>query len=156
MTAADVIAPVARPSAGRTNARPDVLPLARQPSPLPDLPPQRTSTVVYGASAVDDRGRVADRVVLRALSWPAGHRLDNQESAGTLTAVPDPTGNHHVTSQGYLRTPAEMRHRCGLAAGDRVLLAADPDRSHLAIYPPAALDRALDQHHPNRPGGEPE
>lgn len=55
--------------------------------PLPDLPPQRTSTVVYGASAVDDRGRVADRVVLRALGWPAGHRLDIRESAGSLTIV---------------------------------------------------------------------
>jgi bifunctional DNA-binding transcriptional regulator/antitoxin component of YhaV-PrlF toxin-antitoxin module len=100
--------------------------------------------VVYGASAVDDRGRVVDRVVLRALGWSPGHRLDIREAGGMLSVVADPTGSHQVTAQGHLRIPAEIRHRCGLATGDRVLLAADPGRSHLAIYPPAALDKALD------------
>jgi hypothetical protein len=145
MTAADVIAPVVLPPrAGRTTARAGVVSLDRQRLPLSDLPPQRMSTVVYGASAVDDRGRVADRVILRALGWDAGHRLDIRESAGTLTVVPNPAGSHQITGHGYLRIPAEMRHRCGVATGDRVLLAADPDRSYLAIYPPAALDKALD------------
>jgi hypothetical protein len=145
MTAAGVIAPVVLPpSAGRSTSRPGVVSLAREPLPLPCLPPQRTSAVVYGAAAVDDRGRVADRVVLRALGWPAGHRLDIRESGGTLAVVPDPAGGHQITGQGYLRIPAEMRHCCGLITGDRVLLAADPDRSYLAIYPPAALDKALD------------
>ncbi len=145
MIAAGVIAPVVLPSsADRATAHAGVASLAREPLPLPDLPPQRTSAVVYGASAVDDRGRVVDRVVLRALGWCAGHRLDIREAAGTLTVVPDPAGSHHVTAQGHLRIPASLRHRCGLTTGDRVLLAADPDRSHLAIYPPAALDKALD------------
>jgi hypothetical protein len=156
MTAAGLIAPVVLPpSAGRLTAHAGVVALARQPLPMPDLSPPRTSAVVYGASAVDDRGRVADRFVIRALGWPAGHRLDIRESAGTLTVVPDPDGSYQVTGQGYLRIPAEIRHRCGLATGDRVLLAADPDRSHLAIYSPAALDRALGQQS-TRPGGEPE
>jgi hypothetical protein len=82
--------------------------------------------------------------VLRALGWSAGHRLDIREAAGTLTVVPNPAGDHQVTGQGHLRIPAVMRHRCGLATGDRVLLVADPDRSQLAIYPPGALDKALD------------
>ncbi|HWM02736.1 MAG TPA: hypothetical protein VNP92_10420 [Actinophytocola sp.] len=45
-----------------------------------------------------------------------------------------------------MRIPAGLRHRCGLATGDRVLLAADPTHSHLTIYPPAALDKALTPH----------
>jgi hypothetical protein len=57
---------------GRTPARDGVASLAREPLPLPDLPPQRTFAVVYGASA---SMTVGDRVVLRALGWPAGHRL---------------------------------------------------------------------------------
>lgn len=149
MTAAGVIAPVVPPppGAGRTAARDGVVSLARKPLPLPlpDLPPQRTSAVVYGASTVDDRGRVVDRVVLRALGWRAGHRLNIHEAAGTLTVVPDSAGDHQVTGQGHLR----------LITGDRVLLAADPDRARLAIYPPAALDRALVQP-PTRTGGDPE
>jgi hypothetical protein len=114
MTAAGVIAPVVPPSsAGGSTSRAGVVSLARQPLPLPlpDMPPQRTSAVVYGASAVDDRGRVVDRVVLRALGWCAGHRLDIRESTGTLTAVPDPAGSHQVTAQGYLRIPP----RCATA-----------------------------------------
>jgi hypothetical protein len=152
MTAAGVIAPVVLqpPGAGRAAVHAGVTSLARQPLPLPDLPPQRTSAVIYGASAIDDRGRIADRVVLRALGWPAGHRLKIGESAGTLTVTPDPDGDHHITGHCYLRIPAMLRRRCGLATGDRVLLAADPDRSRLAIYPPAALDKALNQPlHPN-------
>ena len=156
MTAAGVIAPVVLPSrADRTAARDGVAPLARVPLPLPDLPLQRTSAVVYGASAVDDRGRVADRVVLRTLGWAAGHRLDIRESDGTLTVVPDPAGGDQVTGQGHLRIPAALRHRCALRTGDRVLLAADPHRSRLTIYPPAALDTALARQPSTPTGGEP-
>jgi bifunctional DNA-binding transcriptional regulator/antitoxin component of YhaV-PrlF toxin-antitoxin module len=117
--------------------------LVREPLPLPSLVAGRTSTVVYGLAAIDDRGRVADRVVLRSLGWSAGLRLDIRETAGVLTVTVDSDGGYQITNQGNLRLPAPLRHRCGLAAGDRVLLAADPDLSRLAIYPPAALDNAL-------------
>ena len=63
-------------------------------------------------------------------------------------------GTHQITSQGHLRIPAAFRHRCALAAADRVLLAADPDRSRLTIYSPAALDDALAQS-AEAAGGEP-
>jgi bifunctional DNA-binding transcriptional regulator/antitoxin component of YhaV-PrlF toxin-antitoxin module len=65
------------------------------------------------------------------------------ETDGVLTVYIDLAGDYQVTGQGHLRLPAPLRHRCGLGAGDRVLLAADPDRSQLAVYPPAALDNAL-------------
>jgi len=128
--------------------------LVREPLPLPSLVPGRTSAVVYGLAAIDDRGRVADRVVLRSLGWSAGLRLDIRETAGVLTVTVDPDGGYQITNQGNLRLPASLRHRCGLAPGDRVLLAADPGRSRLAVYPPAALDSALAL--PAEPaGGEP-
>jgi len=80
---------------------------------------------------------------MRALGWHAGLRLAIAETGGVLTIHPEPHGAYQVTGQGHLRLPGPLRHRCGLAAGDRVLLAADPDRSRLAIYPPAVLDHAL-------------
>ncbi|MGH4011628.1 MAG: AbrB/MazE/SpoVT family DNA-binding domain-containing protein [Pseudonocardiaceae bacterium] len=98
---------------------------------------------------------VADRVVMRALGWSAGLRLDIHEMAGVLTVFTDPEGIYQVTSQGNLRLPAPLRHRCGLVAGDRVLLAADPDLSRLAVYPPAALDSLLPQQSTDTTGGEP-
>jgi hypothetical protein len=136
------VVPPVLPASGQA-AGGSVATLVRGPLPLPSLVPGRTSTVVYGLAAVDDRGRVADRVVLRSLGWSAGLRLDIHETAGVLAVTADPAGGYQITNQGNLRLPASLRHRCGLAAGDRVLLAADPDRSRLAIYPPAALDHAL-------------
>ena len=148
-----MIAPVVPPVLATSGwaAAPSVATLVRGPLPLPTLLPRRTSTVVYGVSAVDDRGRV----VMRALGWSAGLRLDIHETAGVLTVAIDPDGGYQVTNQGHLRLPAPLRHRCGLKAGDRVLLAADPDRSRMAIYPPAALDPLLPQRSTEATGGEP-
>jgi len=153
---AGVIAPVVPPllPVSSRASSPGVAELVRGPLPLPSLISRRTSSVVYGVSALDDRGRVADRVVMRALGWSAGRRLGIHETAGVLTVLTDPNGSYQVTSQGHLRLPAPLRHRCGLEAGDRVLLAADPDRSRLVIYPPAALDTLLPQS-TARTGGEP-
>ena len=53
----------------------------------------------------------------------------------------DAGGAFAVTRQGHVRLPATIRHWCGLAAGDRLLLAADPALGRLVVYPPAALDR---------------
>jgi hypothetical protein len=105
-------------------------------------------------AAVDCHGRVADRAILQAFGWSIGHRLTIREVAGTLVVAPDPDGHLKITGQGHLRIPAALRHRCGLATGDRVLLAADPTRSHLAIYPPAALDGALALHPATRLAGD--
>jgi hypothetical protein len=66
-----VIAPVVPPSPGtdRTAVHAAAVSMARKPLPLPDLPPQRASAVVYGTSAVDDRGRVADRAGPCCTCW---------------------------------------------------------------------------------------
>jgi bifunctional DNA-binding transcriptional regulator/antitoxin component of YhaV-PrlF toxin-antitoxin module len=133
-----VIAPVVPPllpASGRVST-PSVAALVRGPLPLPSLISRRTSTVVYGLSALDDRGRLADRVIMRVLGWAAGLQVDIRETGGVLTVLTDPEGAYQITTQGHLRLPAPLRHRCGLQIGDRILLAADPDRSRLAVYRP--------------------
>lgn len=57
---------------------------ARRSLPLPTVPTPHAGNVVYGLGAVDCRGRVADRVVLAALGWTPGTRLDIRESRGLL------------------------------------------------------------------------
>jgi hypothetical protein len=81
---------------------------------------------------------------MQTLDWSAGLRLHIREAAtGALMAAADPEGVYRVTGQGHVRIPAPLRHRYGLGAGDRVLLAADPEQSQLVIYPPALLDALL-------------
>jgi bifunctional DNA-binding transcriptional regulator/antitoxin component of YhaV-PrlF toxin-antitoxin module len=109
------------------------------------LIPQRTTAVVYGLSALDDRGRLADRTIMQVLGWSAGLRLHIEETRGLLVIRSHEQGEFHVTGQGHLRVPAPLRHRCGLQTGDRALLTADPRRDQLVVYPPAALDALIVQ-----------
>jgi hypothetical protein len=88
---------------------------ARRGLPLPGVQSPRPSDApVYGMAALDCHGRIADRTVLHALGWPAGHRLTIRETADTLTLVADPDGHAQVTRQGHLRIPAALRHRYAL------------------------------------------
>lgn len=153
-----IISPVVPPLLPRGSHRladgPGVMPVARRSLPLPSLIPQRTTAIVYGLSALDDRGRLADRTIMGVLGWSAGLRLHITETRGILVIRSQDHGEFHVTGQGNLRVPAPLRHRCGLQTGDRVLLAADPRRGQLVVYPPAALDALIAQQTADLTDGE--
>ena len=51
-----------------------------------------------------------------------------------------------VPSRTYVVIPAALRRRCGLRAGDHVLLAASPGQDTLAAYSFAVVDQALRAH----------
>jgi hypothetical protein len=94
-------------------------------------------------SAVDRGGRIAVRIVIEALAWTLDTRLriDAARTHLTLRAAID--GALVVKDHRCLWLPAAARHRLGLRPGDRVLLAAQPERQTLVVYPPAALDELL-------------
>jgi len=110
--------------------------------------------MVYGTATIDCNGRVAESIVISALRWAPGTRLDIRESGGLVVVTADRQGVFSMTGQGHLRLPAAARHWCGLAAGDRVLLAADPAQGLLVVHPPAALDAMITQFHAAVLGGE--
>jgi hypothetical protein len=114
-----------------------------RPLPLPSLVARRARTTVYGLAGVDDRGRVADRNLIRALGWTCATRLDMRVAAGrvVITAVPD--GARGLAGRDRLPLPAHLRRGCGIEPGDRVLLAAEPAHGVLTIHPTASLDAML-------------
>ena len=77
--------------------------------------------------------------------------------AGVVTARRDPAGMVTVPARGCLAIPAVLRRRCGLRAGDRVLLAAVPGQDTLAAYSFAVVDAAIRAHgvFPHATGGLP-
>ena len=86
---------------------------------FPDVPARP-----YGLAVVDDRGRVADRVIVRALGWTDTTRLDLRVNAGRLlvTAVPD--GSYGLAGRDRLALPVRLRRG---------------DSSALGVEPPASL-----------------
>jgi hypothetical protein len=110
--------------------------------------------VVYGLAVLDRRGRLVESRVLRALGWSPELRLDIGEADGVLVIHADPAGVFRMTRQGHLRLPARVRSWCGLVAGDRVLLAADPAQGRLVVHPPVVVDAMIAARDAQLRGGE--
>lgn len=124
--------------------------MLRGPLPLPERHPVAVAAqVMYVLSAVDRSGRIADRSIVRTLRWVPGELLDVGEHRGIVT-VRAVTGRRgpvgtcgRVDGRGFLHLPPTVRRRCGLTAGDRLLLAADPDAGQLTGYPLPTLGLLL-------------
>ena len=138
------VAPVV-PAAARGRLR-QGKPGAGRPMPLAS-PPGRPA-VVYGFGRIDASGRIADRVTIAALGWRGGDRLTLTAEAGVMVARRDPSGMVTVPARPYIVIPAALRRRCGLRAGDHVLLAAVPSQDLLAAYSFALVDQAMRAHAP--------
>jgi hypothetical protein len=117
------------------------LPLA-SPVPVPSLP----EDVVYGIARIDSSGRICERAIITALGWAGGDLLTFTADAGMVTARRDPGGMVTLPARAYITIPAALRRRCGLKAGNQVLLAALPDQDSLAAYSLAVVDQAIRAH----------
>lgn len=117
------------------------LPLA-SPVPVPSAPEE----VVYGIARIDASGRICERAIITALSWAGGDRLTFTAEAGVVTARRDPGGMVTLPASTYITIPAPLRRRCGLEAGDQVLLAALPGQDVLTAYSLAVVDQAIRAH----------
>ena len=155
---AEPIAPVI-PSPGRPAGTPRLRQAAVRPLPMagPAAALAVPADVVYGTGRIDASGRVADQVITCALGWRDGDRLTLTASPGVVVARRDPHGMVTVPARACLAIPAVLRRRCGLRAGDRVLLAAVPGQHVLAAYSFAVVDQAIRAHgvFPHASGGQP-
>ena len=158
MTVGLPVAPVI-PSPGRLAGALRAGPAVVRPLPMagPAAALAVPDGVVYGTGRIDASGRVTDHAVSCALGWREGDRLTLTASPGVMTARRDPRGMITVPARACLAIPAVLRRRCGLRAGDRVLLAAVPGQDLLAAYSFAVVDQALRAHGTflHAPGGQP-
>ena len=140
--------PAARRRARSAAGRP--LPLARPARSAPE-------DVVYGLGRIDSSGRICDQAIVAALGWAGGDLLTLTAESGVVTARRDPGGMVTLSSRAYISIPAALRHRCGLEAGDQVLLAAIPGENALAVCALAVVDQAIRAHgsFPRAQGAQP-
>jgi hypothetical protein len=130
---APLLVPVRTPSAVRAHP-PRAGAAQRRGLSLPEPPITRTADTVYGMSALDRGGRIADRAAIDALGWTPGTRLHLDATRTHLTLRAAIDGALAVKDHRYLWLPAAARHRLGLRPGDRVLLVAQPQRQTLVVY----------------------
>lgn len=114
--------------------------------PLPRLRPPVARPALYCVvTPMDDRGRLADRSIVRAAGWPPGQPV-------TITAIGHRVmtvhagGPYRITVHGHLRLPARARYTFHLSPGDRLLVTATTTPARLTVYPMATLDAILTQH----------
>ncbi|MCW3842863.1 hypothetical protein ONA70_22450 [Micromonospora yasonensis] len=122
---------------------------APPPAPMPQLPAalpaarEPVGDLVFDVARPDADGRVAARALLRALRWPAGHRLHIDVTDGLLLITAAPDGAHPVGTRGALPLPAAARQMCGITSHQVVLLAASPARDLLVVHPSNTITRLL-------------
>ncbi|MET7423644.1 hypothetical protein [Dactylosporangium sp. NPDC005555] len=104
------------------------------------------SSSIYVVTAVDVRGRLADRSGLQALAWLPGHPIAVHITPTMAIVEGRAEGPHAITRQGHLRLRASVRHALSINAGDRVLLVARPEYDLLVVYPIPVLDAILRTH----------
>ena len=153
---AQPLAPVI-PSSAVPAARRHARPAGGRPLPLAGPVRSVPQDVIYGIARVDASGRICERAVITALGWADGDRLTLTDGAGVVTARRDPGGMVTLPASAYITIPATLRRRCGLQAGDQVLLAALPAEDALAAYCLAVVDQAIRAHGalPHPQGGKP-
>ncbi|WP_091105823.1 hypothetical protein [Micromonospora citrea] len=126
---------------------------APPPAPMPALPAallagrEPVEDLVFDVARPTADGRVAARTLLRALRWPAGHRLHVDVTDGLLLITARPDGTHAVGARAALPLPAAARQLCGIHPRRPVLLAAIPPRDLLVVHPSNTITRLLTDLH---------
>jgi hypothetical protein len=139
-----------KPSPGRL----DVPVRGRRALPLPELPTGGAGSLICGMAAVDRDGRVSDTAVIGVMGWQPGTRLDIRVSGGLVLVTADERAVFRVTRPGQVRLPAQVRHRCGLIGGSRILLVAYPDAGLLVVQPPASWEAMVTHFYAAALGGD--
>lgn len=138
---ADELGPCVVEALKPNNARPpaiaDGMPMVRIPRP------ERSSLLLFVMTAMDHRGRLAERSALKHLGWQPGTPISIRIVDSCVLLIQAGQGAHSVTGQGYLRIPSSVRHACRLTAGARLLLVACAEHDVLAAYTATAIDAML-------------
>jgi len=112
------------------------------PAPLPMLPALRrieqagSAALLVVTARMDRSGRVHERILLRALSWEPGQRLEMDTLRGVIAVAATSTGPHVIDARGAFGLPAGLRHLYGIGPGSPLVLAAvaDPARRNRSRF----------------------
>lgn len=126
---------------------------AGPPEPLvvPPLPPPATpgmaEALVLDVARLDASGRFTSRVLMGALRWRPGQRLELIATDHGAVFTPAADGRQAVGRRGELAVPVSARVSAGLDHEAQVLLVAAPGRAMLLVHSIALVARLLTAHY---------
>lgn len=131
------------------NSRPE--PSARSAGRLP-MPQLVINSVTadrfeYSLTTTCCHGQLGDRTPVRLLNWHPDQPVALVVKDSAVVGFDDPRGAYRIGPRGHLRLPAAIRHQCGIAPGQKLLVAVSTERRIVIAYPTAALDQALSPLH---------
>jgi hypothetical protein len=155
-------------SAQSTGTRPERLigalipPPTRRSAPpgpveVPALPRLRlpadawSEPFLLDAVRLDASGRFCSRLLLAALAWAPGHRVDLRVGVDAVVIGSCAVGRQAVGNRGELTLPVSARMLAGFDAVAGVVLVAVPTRDSLIVHPPALVARLLTGHYGRPP-----
>jgi len=136
------IAPLSLPGRVTAPSRPEPSP----PIPL-GLPPLRDLDPGDGPrlsmAVMDGGGRLQDRGAVAVLGWSPGDRLLITLVGTSVVIRRRADGVFVMPRKPYVTLPAPVRRGCGVLAGSRLLLVADPVHDVLVVHPESAVQNML-------------
>ncbi|MFE9328383.1 hypothetical protein ACIHDR_46545 [Nocardia sp. NPDC052278] len=109
-------------------------PAALDEAPIP--------TLYCSVTTIDNRGRLAARSAVQVLGWVPGQLL-SMDVEHCVVKVRRSRDGQLLHQRGFLILPSDVRNKCRLYAGDRVLIAVSLADEVLVVYPPRMLTAAL-------------
>jgi hypothetical protein len=128
---------------------PELVPAAA----LPMLPALRrveqagSAALLVATARMDGSGRIHERLLLRALGWEPGQRLEMDIAHGLVVVAATPTGPHMIDHRGALPLPAQLRHLSRIEPGPPLVLAAAVAAQVVVVHPAVVVAELLAAHY---------
>jgi len=119
------------------------------PLPLPQLTidQPKVSGFEYILTTICCHGQLSDRTPVRLLDWKPDQPVALVVKGRAAVGLANSRSTCRIGPRGHLRLPATVRHQCGVAAGQKLLVAVSVEHRIVIVYPVAAIDRALTSLH---------
>lgn len=123
------------------------VPLGVPMLPRLSVPEGRSELLLVDAARLDASGRFFARMLLKALAWSPGDRVDLRVGVEAVVIGSCAAGRQAVGSRGELFLPVAVRMLVGLDVEAQVILVAVPGQSLLVVHPPALIERLLTEYY---------
>lgn len=123
------------------------------PAPMPVLPALSRLdhvapvSLLVSTCRMDRSGRIHERLLLRALGWEPGDRVDMDTIHGMILIATTPTGPHGIDHRGAIKLPATLRRLCNITYGPPLILAAAIPKQVMIVHPAIVVADMLAKHY---------